>query len=122
MYRIRDLERGADIAIKLLRSVDASTLYRFKKEFRPLAEMNHSNLVTLYELIELGERWFLAMELIEGRDFLAYVRGVDAVPMNTWRMPLPSMTWVALAGIWVSRGVSTAPASRIPRHATIHSG
>ncbi len=73
VYRARDQERGADVALKRLRDLDAARLYRFKREFRALADVVHPNLVTLYELFATGEGWFFTMELIDGVDFRRWV-------------------------------------------------
>ena len=43
------------MALKRLRSVSASHIYRFKQEFRSLQDLTHPNLVTLYELVGDGE-------------------------------------------------------------------
>jgi tRNA A-37 threonylcarbamoyl transferase component Bud32 len=75
VYRAFDAERGQAIALKLLNEAEADPLYRFKREFRQLANVRHPNLVTFHELISDGSRWFLVMELVEGVNFLEYVRG-----------------------------------------------
>jgi len=62
------------IAMKTMNRAGAAALLRFKHEFRSLLDVVHPNLVTLYELIGDGENWYLTMELLEGVDFLAYVR------------------------------------------------
>lgn len=62
------------LAIKLLRRSDAQALYRFKREFRALAEVSHPNIVALHELYLESEQAFFTMELVRGCDLLSYVR------------------------------------------------
>jgi hypothetical protein len=78
VFEVHDREREARVALKLLARVDAAGLYRFKREFRAFADLAHPNLVSLYELASKDERWFYTMELIDGVDFLSYVRPQDA--------------------------------------------
>jgi len=76
VYEAIDREMGGSgrVALKLLRRPYAERLYRFKREFRALAELRHGNLVQLYELVAAGPDVFFTMELIEGAQPLAYVR------------------------------------------------
>src|SRR3954471_21800578 len=74
VYEAFDTERGTSIAVKVMRSAEAAALYRFKKEFRVLADLHHPNVVTLHELVATPNRWFLTMELIDGVSFRDYVR------------------------------------------------
>src|SRR6185295_8122246 len=75
VYEAWDRERRLSVALKTLRDLDPSALYRLKNEFRSLRGLTHPNLVTLGELIEDAGRWFYTMELVEGGvDFLRWVR------------------------------------------------
>ena len=74
VYRAHDRERGEVVALKTMRRIDSRALYRFKHEFRTLADLSHPNLVNLYELVASGGHWFFTMELVDGVDFITYVR------------------------------------------------
>ena len=76
VYEALDRERQTRVALKTLRNFDPVSIYRFKVEFRSLAELSHENLLPLYELFYEDDRWFFTMELLEGAtDLLTYLRG-----------------------------------------------
>ena len=75
VYRARDLERGQIVALKTLQRMDAAGLLRLKAEFRTVADIVHPNLVTLYELVSVGDDCFFTMELVDGTGFFHHVRG-----------------------------------------------
>src|SRR5690349_18686737 len=75
VYEAFDRERNAVVAVKTLSRVSPAGIYRLKKEFRALAALRHPNLVTLYDLVSDDARWLFTMELVEGVDLLAHVRG-----------------------------------------------
>src|SRR5438874_11765010 len=75
VYEAADTERqGERVALKTLRNLDASSLIRFKEEFRALADIHHENLVRFGDLVAEGAEWFFTMELLRGVDFLSFVR------------------------------------------------
>ncbi len=73
VYRAFDQELGSAVALKTLHQTNPRTLFRFKREFRALADITHPNLVTLYELISEDSLWYFTMELVDGVDFLRWV-------------------------------------------------
>ena len=75
VYEAIDTERAASrIALKVLRGRDPEALVRIKREFRALADVHHANLVALHDLVAEGDTWFFTLELVEGVDFLQWVR------------------------------------------------
>src|SRR5215470_17493077 len=74
VYRVFDRQLQREVALKLLRQASGRDLYRFKKEFRALADIVHPNLVALHELHAADGDWFFTMELVEGVSFIDWVR------------------------------------------------
>ncbi|MBV9123375.1 MAG: serine/threonine protein kinase, partial [Planctomycetes bacterium] len=75
VYQAYHLVQGRRVALKTLQHLDPEALSRFKHEFRALADVTHPHLVALYDLVSDGHWWFFTMELIDGVNFLAHVRG-----------------------------------------------
>ncbi|MHB8874132.1 MAG: serine/threonine-protein kinase, partial [Myxococcaceae bacterium] len=97
VYEAFDRERGLKVALKTLRHLEAAAIYRLKREFRALADVTHPGLVNLYELVSAGDQWFIVMELVEGVDFLSWVRpggaaasGEDTLPTALDRPGTPA--------------------------------
>ncbi|HEY0253902.1 MAG TPA: serine/threonine-protein kinase, partial [Kofleriaceae bacterium] len=74
VYRVYDRTLQREVALKLLRTASGRDLYRFKREFRALADIVHPSLVTLHELHAAEGSWFFTMDLVEGVSFIDYVR------------------------------------------------
>jgi tetratricopeptide (TPR) repeat protein len=74
VYEAIDHERGQRVALKTLLNFTPDALYRFKNEFRTLADVRHHNLVRLYEFVMPDDDLvFFTMELVRGIDFRTYV-------------------------------------------------
>jgi eukaryotic-like serine/threonine-protein kinase len=73
VYEAIHRECGCRVALKRLREVHPDSILRFKREFQCLAAGQHPNWVHAFELIEEDGHWFIAMELVEGVDFLTWV-------------------------------------------------
>jgi tRNA A-37 threonylcarbamoyl transferase component Bud32 len=74
VYEAIDHERQARVALKRLRDMSPDGLFRFKREFREFRELHHSNLVALHELHCTHGVWFFTMDLVDGVDFIRWVR------------------------------------------------
>jgi hypothetical protein len=82
VFEVFDRQRRACVALKLLPRAEAGALYRFKREFRSLADVAHPNLATLFELFAESPHWFFTMELVNGVDFARHVRFDPARPRD----------------------------------------
>lgn len=74
VYEAIDRDHDVSVALKTLVHVDVDRVMRFKNEFRYVADVCHPNLVSLYELSCYEGLWFIAMERVDGVNFLEWVR------------------------------------------------
>jgi tRNA A-37 threonylcarbamoyl transferase component Bud32 len=69
VYRARDTRLGRDVAVKVLRPAfinDANRLARLEREGRLLSQVSHSNICTLFDILEFDNAPVLVLELVEG--------------------------------------------------------
>ncbi len=71
VYSGRQLNLGRAVAIKILHrdhGSDYSYAERFRREAQALAQMNHPNIVSVYDFGLVGEYLYYVMEFVEGTD------------------------------------------------------
>jgi hypothetical protein len=115
VYEAYDLERDMRVAIKTILDAEASTLYRFKKEFRALTDVSHPNLVKIHELVLSDEQCFYTMEFVDGVDFLRYVCPAQTPspdnPLSDTMETYVSLESTDLTGAAALTGAATDPGS-----------
>jgi serine/threonine protein kinase len=77
VFEAVDRARDQRVALKKLVRMDPAAIYRFKQEFRALAEVRHPNLVRLHELFCDDGEWYITMDLVDGADLHAWLRGAS---------------------------------------------
>jgi predicted ATPase/serine/threonine protein kinase len=86
VYLARDSRLGRNVAVKLLRAALTSNpdaVRRFEQEARAASSLNHPNIVTIYEIGDLLERRFIAMEFVDGESLASMTgRAVDVATLS----------------------------------------
>jgi beta-lactam-binding protein with PASTA domain len=80
VYRARDELLGREVAVKVLSerlAGDRSFVERFRREAQAAANLNHPNIVSLFDYGSDGASYYIVMEFIEGRS-LAEIINADA--------------------------------------------
>src|SRR5207247_8142951 len=69
VWRAEDTRLQRQVAIKILAdhiANDPDWKARFLREARTIAQLNHPNIATIYAIEQEGDKFYIAMELIEG--------------------------------------------------------
>ncbi len=78
VYRARDTRLERIVAIKILPAAfasDADRLLRFQQEARVLSALNHSNLLTIFDVGNQDNSYYLVCELLEGETLRERLNG-----------------------------------------------
>lgn len=85
VYKAEDLHLKRMIAVKILKwnaITDSRDENRFISEGRKAAQLQHPNIVTVYDVGKMGNDYFISMELIEGIDLTTIIRRKHPIPIS----------------------------------------
>src|ERR1700674_515755 len=85
VYQAHDTKLGRDVAIKVLPEAfahDPERLSRFQREAKMLAQLNHSNIATIYGLEHSNGTHYLVMELVPGDTLQQRVKRDGPIPVE----------------------------------------
>jgi len=72
VYRAEDRELSRHVAVKILSRPDDALTERLVREARSMAQVNHPNVVAVYDVGTSDSTTYIAMELVEGTSFRAW--------------------------------------------------
>ncbi|HWQ13021.1 MAG TPA: serine/threonine-protein kinase [Roseiflexaceae bacterium] len=85
VFRGRDRQTGADVAVKELRqdaaTLDPQALARFEREAAALRRLDHPGIVRMLAAVAEGERHYLVMEYVPGGSLEALLRVGGPLPV-----------------------------------------
>gem|GEM_PF-522959 len=92
VYRARDEVLGSEIAVKLIapqHALDLDQVQRLRQEVLVSRELNHPNIVRVFEFYQDGNWAFYTMGLIEGRCLAEYIHeGLSRSQADLWSCQL----------------------------------
>ena len=77
VYRAKDVYLNRMVAIKILREQftnDEEFVTRFRREAQAVASLSHTNIVSIYDVGQDQEIYYIVMEMIEGRDLKELIK------------------------------------------------
>jgi serine/threonine protein kinase len=81
VYRAHDNAMGRDVALKVLTADledDPDIRVRFHREAEAAARLSHPNIITIFDVGEDGDRFFMVMELLRGATLREFLKQNDA--------------------------------------------
>ncbi len=73
VFAAHDPELGRKVAIKILASEHEVARTRLLREAQAMARLSHANVVTVHEVLKVGDRAAIVMELVDGRDLAGWL-------------------------------------------------
>ncbi len=101
VYRADDLGLGRQVALKLLHRPDVALTDRLVREARSMAQVNHPNVVAVYDVGVADGTTYIAMELVSGAS------------LRFWQQQAHTVAEIVQAYISAGRGLAAAHASGI---------
>ncbi|MDM5338024.1 Stk1 family PASTA domain-containing Ser/Thr kinase [Fictibacillus enclensis] len=77
VYRAKDLILDRDVAVKILRSEfsdDEEFIKRFKREAEAATSLDHPHIVSIFDVGEENNVYFIVMEYVKGKTLKQYIR------------------------------------------------
>ena len=84
VYKAQDTMLNRIVAVKILResfAEDPAFQKRFVREAQSAANLSHPNIVTVYDFGRDGDRQYIVMEYVEGRDLKSVIRAEGPLPL-----------------------------------------
>ena len=81
VYRAHDSAMNRDVALKVLTADledDPDIRTRFHREAEAAARLSHPNIITIFDVGEDAERFFIVMELLRGSTLREFLKQTDA--------------------------------------------
>ena len=85
VYRAHDDVMGRDVALKLLMTDledDPEVRTRFNREAEAAAQLSHPNIITIFDVGEDGDRFFIVMELLSGVTLKEFMKSPDSARLE----------------------------------------
>jgi len=112
VFHVFDPVRRRDLALKVLKFTYPRALHYFKREFRSIARLRHSNLVSLYDLHVEDGHYFFTMELVDGVDLYVHVNESNAIIEDSRQLTAPArQARIRRAFVQMLRGLAYLHAS-----------
>jgi formylglycine-generating enzyme required for sulfatase activity/predicted Ser/Thr protein kinase len=95
VYKAVDTTLDRTVALKVLAPHllwDPTFVQRFQREAKVAANLDHSNIVTIYEVGQIEGVYFIAMQFLEGRTLSQILEAEEALPISRAQAIIEQLT------------------------------
>lgn len=97
VYRAKDKKLNREVALKVLKdeyTTDSDFIKRFNQEAQSAASLTHSNIVSVYDVGNENEIYYIVMELIKGKTLKEIIKEEKQL---SWKWSVNIAKQIALA-------------------------